>query len=91
MLLLQVKELEVEWEKVSESPPAPARLLRSQQKQTAVGVASGGGNDDDDEGDEEGEEVAQVPQVMDPYDLADPEDFLGKLPKDFFEKIVEFL
>lgn len=40
------------------------------------------------EGEAVGGAVEAVPQAIDPYDLADPEDFLGKMPKDFFEKIV---
>jgi hypothetical protein len=39
----------------------------------------------------EEEAVAAVPEAIDPYDFADPEDFLGKMPKDFFERIVSFL
>ncbi len=26
--------------------------------------------------------------ALDPYDLADPEEMLGKMPKDFYEKLV---
>ncbi len=34
--------------------------------------------------------AASAAMAIDPYDLADPEDFLGKMPKDFFDKIVSF-
>lgn len=32
--------------------------------------------------------MAAVPEAVDPYDFADPEDFIGKMPKDFFERVV---
>lgn len=38
------------------------------------------------DGDEEIDE-SDVPQDLDPYDLADPVEVLSKLPKDFYEKI----
>ena len=85
---IQLKELEEEWGKVAGTPSVPTRFLRSQQQQQAQAVpaaASGGG----DGGGDEGVAVAAASvEVIDPYDLADPEDFLGKMPKDFFEKIV---
>ena len=84
-LVTQLKELEEEWGKIS-GAPTPSRRLRSQQAQAAVVVATGGGDGGDDGGCEG--EAAVVMDVMDPYDLADPEDFMGKIPKDFFEKIV---
>ena len=88
---MQLKELEEEWAKLPGTPPAPTRYLRSQQAQSqAVASAGGGGGGGGGSGDGEegGVEAAAAPVVIDPYDLADPEDFLGKLPKDFYEKIV---
>ncbi len=86
-----MKELEEEWGKLPGTPSVPTRFLRSDQQQeaAAVGVASGRGGDED--GEAGADIVAPVAQVMDPYDFADPEDFLGKMPKDFFEKIVNCL
>ena len=87
--MLQLKELEEEWGKISGPPPPPTRRLRSQQAAAAapvaVAAAFGGGGGGDTGG---GGVVEAVPEVIDPYDLADPEDFLGKMPKDFFDKIV---
>lgn len=82
---MQLKELEEEWGKVAGTPSAPTRFLRSQQQQQAqaVPVAASGGEDED-----ESVTVTASVEAIDPYDLADPEDFLGKMPKDFFEKIV---
>ena len=83
-----MKELEEEWGKIS-GAPAPTRFLRSQQAQAvAAPVASSGGGGGGDDGAVGGAVAVAAPQVIDPYDLADPEDFLGKMPKDFFEKIV---
>ena len=84
-----MKELEEEWGKLPATPSAPTRFLRSQQQvaQAApTAPTSGGGGDEG--GAVGGAVAAAVPAAIDPYDLADPEDFLGKMPKDFFDKIV---
>ena len=38
--------------------------------------------------DDEGVAVSAAPIAIDPYDLADPVDMLGKLPKNFFDQLV---
>lgn len=85
-----MKELEEEWGKLPGTPPAPTRFLRSHQQQQAqaVPVAASGGGGGAGEEEEEDVAAAAAPQMIDPYDLADPEDLLGKMPKDFFERIV---
>ena len=93
LICFQLKELEEEWGKLSGAPGAPPRLLRSQQAQPPA-VASGGGADGGGGGGGEersSEGVAAAPVAIDPYDLADPEELLGKMPKDFFEKVVSYL
>ena len=89
----QLKELEEEWGKLSGTPSVPTRFLRSQQQQqaAAVPVAASSSGGVAAEGAGGGVAAAVVPEVVDPYDLADPEDFLGKMPKDFFEKIVSLV
>lgn len=82
-LLVQMKELEEEFGKVTGGPPAPNRLLRSQQQAAAaapVVVAS--------EGDGGAVAAVSAAPAIDPFDLIDPTDFLGKMPKDFYERIV---
>ena len=82
-----MKELEEEWGKLPGTAATPTRLLRSQQQQSQpVGVASGGGGGGG--GEVGGGVAAAPPKEIDPYDFAEPEDFMAKLPKDFFEKIV---
>ncbi|XP_066439476.1 cytoskeleton-associated protein 5-A isoform X2 [Eleutherodactylus coqui] len=79
---VQLKELEEEWVKVSQSAPKQTRFLRSQQdlkakfeQQQASGDAEG------EEGDDE-----VVPQI-DAYELLEAVEILSKLPKDFYDKI----
>ncbi|XP_066556633.1 cytoskeleton-associated protein 5 isoform X2 [Amia ocellicauda] len=79
---VQLKDLEEEWVKLPTSAPKQSRFLRSQQdlkvkfeKQQASGA------DDVD-----GAEEESVPQI-DPYELLEAVEILGKLPKDFYEKI----
>ena len=90
--LFQLKELEEEWGKISGGPGAPARMLRSQQAQPPAAVAGGGGGGGGEGGGggapDTGGVAADAAAVLDPYDLADPEDLLGKMPKDFYEKVV---
>ncbi len=84
-----MKELEEEWGKISGSPGAPPRLLRSQQAQPPP-AAAGGGSDESGGGGggSSGGVAVAAPAALDPYDLADPEEMLGKMAKDFYEKLV---
>ncbi len=84
--MLQLKELEEEWSKLPGVPPIPPRRLRSDQATLAEAPAAAEGEKGDS--DDEGGAVAIAPVALDPYDLADPVDMLGKMPKDFYEKLV---
>ena len=86
-VFVQLKELEEEWGKLPGTPAAPTRLLRSQQQQDTF-VTPPSSSSESAGGAVGGAAAPVAPQVIDPYDLADPEDFLGKMPKDFFDKIV---
>lgn len=81
--ILQLTELEKEFEKLGCEKPQQIRYLRSQQglKLKREALEYGGEEDGDDGGVEEPEEAA-----IDPVDLLDPVDILSKLPKDFYEK-----
>ena len=85
-----MKELDAEWEKL-EGGAVPTRFLRSEQAAAEAAAASGGGGGGDDDagesGDEGGEAIA-APVAIDPYDLADPVDMLGKMPKNFYDQLV---
>lgn len=85
--LLQLKELEEEWGKLPGVPPIPPRRIRSDQATLAEAPTTAEGEDEEN-GDEGGGAAAIAPVALDPYDLADPEDMLGKMPKDFYEKLV---
>ena len=83
---MQLKELEEEWGKLPGTRPPPLASFApssNSSKQSRGGLQLRGVADQDEEG-----EVAAVPEAVDPYDFADPEDFLGKMPKDFFERVV---
>ena len=85
-----MKELDAEWEKL-EGGAVPTRFLRSEQAaaESAAAIGGGGGGDDDaGEGGDEGGIVSAAPAAIDPYDLADPVDMLGKMPKNFYEQLV---
>ena len=85
-----MKELDAEWEKL-EGGAVPTRFLRSEQAaaESAAAIGGGGGGDDDaGEGGDEGAIVSAAPAAIDPYDLADPVDMLGKMPKNFYEQLV---
>nr|XP_022903340.1 protein mini spindles [Onthophagus taurus] len=80
---VQVTELEAEFAKIEGQKPVPSRYLRSQQEKAAAQMVEeaviGDCNDEDNE--------EEVNTNMDPYDLADPQEILSKLPKDFYEKL----
>ena len=84
-----MKELDAEWAKL-EGGAVPTRFLRSEQAAAESAAASGGGGGDDDagEGGDEGGEMIVAPAAIDPYDLADPVDMLGKMPKNFYDQLV---
>ncbi len=87
--LQQLKELEEEWGKLPGVPPIPPRRLRSEQDAPIeVPVPSGGGDEDGVEDEGSGGAALLAQAALDPYDLADPEDILGKMPKNFYEKLV---
>ncbi|KAL1836634.1 hypothetical protein VTJ49DRAFT_4831 [Mycothermus thermophilus] len=80
----QQNDLEAQFEKVkAEGAPKQERLLRSQQAEKERAPAGGGEDEyaEDDGGD------AEEPGEVDAFDLAEPQDVLGKLPKDFFDNL----
>ena len=80
--ILQVTELEAEFEKASGGRVVPTRYIRSQQQKQQVEVS------EEVEGEEaEGDEEVDAPPPVDPLDLIDPVDIVAKLPKDFYEKL----
>lgn len=87
----QMKELVAEWEKL-EGGAVPTRFLRSEQAAAAEAAATGGGGGGGgDEGGDDGDAggvMQAAPVEIDPYDLADPVDMLGKMPKNFYEQLV---
>ena len=92
MMIHQMKELDAEWQKL-EGGAVPTRFLRSEQAAAAEAAAvggggAGGGDDGEDSDDESGGAVSAAPVEIDPYDLADPVDMLGKMPKNFYEQLV---
>ncbi|KAI9315486.1 armadillo-type protein [Dichotomocladium elegans] len=68
---VQLKDLEEAFSKLPQEKAKPERLLRSEQA-----AASASDEQDAEPMDEE---------PMDPYDLADPVDILGKIPGNFYE------
>lgn len=82
-----MKELDAEWEKL-EGGAVPTRFLRSEQAAAETAAASGGGDGGAGEDGDEGGVVSAAPAAIDPYDLADPVDMLGKMPKNFYEQLV---
>ncbi|XP_064481485.1 cytoskeleton-associated protein 5-like isoform X2 [Ornithodoros turicata] len=73
---IQASELEAEFAKLPADAPKPERLLRSQQAQV------------EDRPDEVDQVVdTETETAMDPYELVDAVDLLGRLPKDFYEQI----
>ncbi|KAK5662637.1 hypothetical protein OQA88_8551 [Cercophora sp. LCS_1] len=80
----QQTDLEAQFEKVkAEGPAKQERLLRSQQAaQERAGPAAVG----DDYGEDAGGDFEE-PGEIDAFDLAEPQDVHGKLPKDFFDNL----
>ncbi|KAL2017966.1 hypothetical protein VTK56DRAFT_1498 [Thermocarpiscus australiensis] len=80
----QQNDLESQFEKVkAEGPPKQERLLRSQQAAKERAPAGGAGDDAYEEDEGEPEEPVEV----DAFDLAEPQDVLGKIPKDFYDNL----
>ncbi|KAL2125635.1 hypothetical protein VTJ04DRAFT_2000 [Mycothermus thermophilus] len=80
----QQNDLEAQFEKVkAEGAPKQERLLRSQQAAQERAPAGGG---DEEYAEEDGGD-AEEPGELDAFDLAEPQDVLGKLPKDFFDNL----
>lgn len=86
-----MKELDAEWEKL-EGRAVPTRFIRSEQAAAEAAATSGGGGGGEggggDDDDDEGVAVSAAPVEIDPYDLADPVDMHGKMPKNFYEQLV---
>ena len=53
-------------------------------------MSAGGGGGGADSGEDVGGEVGGASDAIDPYDLLDPVDVLGELPKEFYTRIVRF-
>lgn len=79
----QQTDLEAQFEKVkAEGPPKQERLLRSQQAAQERAPAGGAEDAYDDDGGEP-EDAAEV----DAFDLAEPQDVISKVPKDFYDNL----
>jgi cytoskeleton-associated protein 5 len=79
----QQTDLEAQFEKVkAEGMPKQERLLKSQQAEKERAPVGGG----DDEYEEDGGEVEEAAEV-DAFDLAEPQDVISKIPKDFFDNL----
>ena len=77
----QQNDLEKQFEAIKgEGLPKQERLLRSQQQAAAQVPPDGGAHGNYEEGGEEAEETADI----DAFDLAEPQDVLGKLSGDFY-------
>lgn len=80
----QQTDLEAQFEKAkAEGTPKQERLLRSQQAAQAAAPVGGGDEDEEMADAPEEEEVGEI----DAFDLAEPQDIMSKVPKDFFENI----
>ncbi|KAK1979070.1 armadillo-type protein [Colletotrichum cereale] len=79
----QQTDLEAQFEKIKAEPaPKQERFLRSQQAAMARAPPPGAQGEEEDDGDY-GEEPAEV----DAFDLAEPQDVLGKVPANFSEAL----
>ncbi|KAK3306156.1 armadillo-type protein [Chaetomium strumarium] len=79
----QQNDLEAQFEKIkAEGPPKQERLLRSQQAAKERAPADGGGDEYQDDGGE-----AEEPAEVDAFDLAEPQDVISKIPKDFYDNL----
>lgn len=80
----QQNDLESQFEKIkAEKPPKQERLLRSQQAAQERAPADGDGEDGDGEEGGEADDAGEV----DAFDLAEPQDVLAKIPKDFYDNL----
>ncbi|KAK4120723.1 ARM repeat-containing protein [Parathielavia appendiculata] len=80
----QQTDLEAQFEKVkAEGAPKQERLLRSQQAAQERAPAGGAGDEEYDDNGGQEEEPAEV----DAFDLAEPQDVISKVPKDFFDNL----
>ncbi|KAK4187679.1 armadillo-type protein [Podospora australis] len=79
----QQTDLEAQFEKVkAEGAPKQERLLRSQQAAKERAPVGGGGEEYEEDGGE-----AEEPAEIDAFDLAEPQDVISKIPKDFFDNL----
>ncbi|KAK4145136.1 armadillo-type protein [Dichotomopilus funicola] len=79
----QQTDLEAQFEKVkADGAPKQERLLRSQQAEKERAPAGGG----EEEYEEDGGEADDAGEA-DAFDLAEPQDVVGKVPKDFFDNL----
>lgn len=92
-----LQELEEAFKEAAGEKPRQTRFLRSQQDlkakmeaemESRAGGDAGGGSDGAGAGD--GGQDA-VDESVDPYDLMEPAEIMSKLPKDFKEKLVNFV
>ena len=81
---VQQQDLEKMFEAVKQEPsPKQERLLRSQQAVVAAASSQGDEEDGAEGEDDEAEELAEI----DTFDLAEPVDVYGNIPKDFQESL----
>ena len=79
----QQTDLEAQFEKVkAEGAPKQERLLRSQQAAQARAPVGGADDGYDDDGGD-----VEEPAEVDAFDLAEPQDVISKVPKDFYDKL----
>ncbi|KAK3312987.1 armadillo-type protein [Apodospora peruviana] len=79
----QQTDLEAQFEKVkAEGAPKQERLLRSQQAAKERAPVGGAAEEEYDDGGD-----VEEPAEIDAFDLAEPQDVLNKLPKDFYDNL----
>ncbi|KAK2041027.1 spindle pole body component alp14 [Colletotrichum somersetense] len=79
----QQTDLEAQFEKIKSEPaPKQERFLRSQQAAMARAPPPGAEGEEEDDGD-----YGEEPAEMDAFDLAEPQDVLGKVPANFSEAL----
>jgi len=79
----QQTDLEAQFEKVkAEGAPKQERLLRSQQAAQERAPAGGVGGEEEEGGDD-----FEEPGEIDAFDLAEPQDVISKIPKDFYDNL----
>ncbi|XP_058791056.1 protein mini spindles isoform X2 [Phymastichus coffea] len=82
---LQLSELEMEFNKVSNEKAIATRYLRSQKPKIMSCIENTNDINNDNNVDDDDDGVSQV--EVDPYELLDPVDILSQLPKDFYDKV----